>query len=311
MIDNVTLTFCPKTREDYTLYNSILSNYKYMRNLVIESIDTYVKLLIFTEKKFIQIKVFHIKEFLNLNEVTNGDYIRFVSQLNNHIKPLNISLDNFILTRIDLKVDLKLSEAEMQEYLYIFSKLRQKYYSLKKKVYYNEDNSNIESVYYKGSRFNINVYDKQNQLKKKGIDNPTYKNVFRLELQIKSKELSAYCKRFGTSKELINFWDIAVRDYFFNNLLIEKFLYNGDYYNQNNINFKLEDIKLSTQQKLLEFCRNIAETDITEASKKLSRGTASKYIKELTEREINPVMIKRFDYLAGLKTIIEEKSRAV
>ncbi|UWG97771.1 hypothetical protein LPY66_02810 [Dehalobacter sp. DCM] len=215
------------------------------------------------------------------------------------------------MTRIDLKVDLKLSEAEMQEYLYIFSKLRQKYYSLKKKVYYNEDNSNIESVYYKGSRFNINVYDKQNQLKKKGIDNPTYKNVFRLELQIKSKELSAYCKRFGTSKELINFWDIAVRDYFFNNLLIEKFLYNGDYYNQNNINFKLEDIKLSTQQKLLEFCRNIAETDITEASKKLSRGTASKYIKELTEREINPVMIKRFDYLAGLKTIIEEKSRAV
>lgn len=306
MIDNVTLTFLPQTRDDFLLYQSILTQFRYKRQMVIESLDSHLKLFIYTQKKILQIKVFHLNEFLEVKEITNEDYIRFENQINQSIKHLNLSLARLRLTRIDYKLDLKLPEIEMQEYLYVFSKLRQKYYSLEKKVYWNDDKTKIESVYYKGARFSINVYDKQTQLYKKSINNPTYANVFRIEVQVKTRELTNYCKSYGTTKELINFWHSSVRNYFFNDLLIEKFLYTGDYYNLQNINYMLDNIKLCTHQKIIKFCEHIAETDITEAINILSRGTALKYIKELTNRNINPVMIKNLSSLSGIKSILEE-----
>jgi hypothetical protein len=310
MIDNINLCFTPKNTEDYKLYESILSNFQYKRNMIIESLDENIKLYIFTDKKFIIFKIFHMNEYMGLNEITNKDYFQFQNQFNNAVKFLGINLDMLKLTRIDYKLDLKLSEEEMQEYLYIFSKLRQHYYSLEKKVYWNSDKTKLETVYYKGARFNLNLYDKHAQLLKKGINDPIYDDVLRLELQVKSRELTEYCKAFGISKELLNFWHTSVREDFFNSLLIEKFLYSGDYFNLKNVKKQTKDIKQCTQQKIIEFCKSVVEADITEAINTLSRGTATKYIKELTVRKINPVTIKNFDYLLGIKTILEEKSKA-
>lgn len=308
MIDNVTLTFLPKTREDFKIYDSILSQFKYKRQIVMEPLGSYVRLFIYTQKKFIQIKVFHLNEFLGVNEVTNKDYIQFENQIMEYINPLKLSLDNLILTRIDYKLDTRLSEIEMQEYLYIFSKLRQSYYSLKKRVYWNEDKSGVESVYYKGTRFNINVYDKQNQLNKRGIHDPMYADTLRIELQVKTRELTSYCTAYGVTKRLINFWDMSVRNYFFDYILIERFLYSGDHFNLEMIESMLIDVKLSIKQKIIKFCASIGDTDITEATKTLSRGTSAKYIKELNDRDINPIPITRLNNLRGLKKIMEEKA---
>lgn len=308
MIDNVTLTFLPKTREDFVLYNSILAQFKYKRKHVFVSLTSNIKLCIYTQQKFLQIKVFHLNDFLKVKDITTGDYINFETKFNDSIKHFNLSLDNLRLTRIDYKLDLRLPEIEMKEYLYVFSKLRQSYYSLKKKVYWNHDKSKVESVYYKGNRFNINVYDKQNQLSKKGIHDPIYENVLRIEVQVKTRELTDYCKLYGTTKELINFWHSDVRNVFFNDLLIGKFLYTGDYYDLQNINQILSSIKPSTHQRIIKFCEYIAETDITEAVNTYSRGTALKYIKELTNKNINPVPIKSMSRLLGIKSILEEKA---
>ncbi len=133
MIDNINLCFTVKNIEDYLLYESILSKFQYKRNMIIESLDENIKLYIFTDKKFIIFKVFHMNEYMGLNEITNKDYFQFQNQFNSAVRFLGISLDMLKLTRIDYKLDLKLSDEEIQEYLYIFSKLRQRYYSLEKK----------------------------------------------------------------------------------------------------------------------------------------------------------------------------------
>lgn len=311
MIDNVTLTFLPKSRNDFLLYESILSRFQYKREKIIKKLESNIVLCIFTKKKYIQVKVFRLSEYLCLGEITNLDYIKFEKQLNDSIKDLNLSLTQLRLTRIDYKLDLKMTDIEMQEYLYIFSKLRQRYYSLKKDIYYNQEMSRIESIYYKGAKFNINIYDKQNQLNKNGIYDSTYNNILRVEVQIKSKELSYYCKSHRIEKELKNFWQTSVRDNFFNDLLINKFLYTGDYYNLNDIKGLLDNIKQSAQQKILKFCKHIAEEDITEAINSLSRGTAIKYINELSRRNINPITTKNLNKLFGIKTILEQKKKAV
>lgn len=311
MIDNVNVLFQPKTREDYKLFESILSKHQYKRNLIIESIDKYIKLYIFTDKKFIVFKVFHLNEFMGLGQTTNRDYYQFENQFNKAIKFLGISLEMLKVTRVDYKLDVHVSQCEMQEYLYIMSKLRQRYYSMEKRVFYNEDNSKIESVYYKGGKgfCNINIYDKQTQLSKRGINDPVLDNVLRFELQIKSKQLTEYCKRTGVTKELVNFFHTSVRNEFFETILIDKFLYSGDYYNVKNIKKQTKDVNATTQEKIIALCKQIALADITEAIKTLSRGTVSKYINELTSRNINPISIKNFDSLLGIKSILEEKSK--
>jgi len=310
MIDNINLCFTPKTREDYILYESILNKYQYKRNMIIESLDENIKLYIFTDKKFIILKVFHMNEYMGLNETTNKDYFQFQNQFNNTVKFLGINLDMLKLTRIDYKLDIRISKSEIQEYLYIFSKLRQRYYSLEKKVYWNTDKTKLETVYYKGSKFNINIYDKQAQLSKRGINDPVFNDVLRLELQVKSRELTNYCKATGTTKELVNFFHTSVRQDFFDSILIDKFLYSGDYYNLKNVKKQINNVKASTQQKIIAFCKHIVKEDITAAIDTLSRGTVSKYINELTSRNINPITIKNLDSLLGIKSILVEKSKA-
>ncbi len=182
--------------------------------------------------------------------------------------------------------------------------------TLTKKVYWNSDKTKLETVYYKGVNFNLNLYCKQAQLLKKGINDPIYDDVLRLELQVKSRELTEYCKIQGLAKDLINFWHTSMREDFFNSLMIEKFLYSGDYFDLKNVKKQTKDIKQNTQQKIIKFCKSIAESDITDAINTLSRGTTTKYIKELSTRNINPVTIKNFDYLLGIKAILEKKSDA-
>lgn len=307
MIDNVTLTFLPKERKDYLLYESILCKFKYKRNIIIENLDKDVKLYIFVKKKFIQIKVFHLYEFLNCSEITNKKYLEFENKLNRTIQHLNLQLSDMTITRIDYKLDLNLPQDEMQEYLYIFSKLRKKYYKLTKKIYYsNSYISNIESVYYKGLEFSLNVYDKQAQLTSRGIINSKYNGVLRIELQLKSRQLSKYCKENGLTKELINFWHRSVRQDFFNDILINKFLYTGDYYNLKNVIRQIEYMKPNLRQKIVYFLKLIAKHDITEAINAHSRFTASKYIKALESQNINPIIIKNFGRLSGIMSLLKE-----
>lgn len=311
MIDNINLLFQPKTRKDYKLFESILNKYQYKRNLIIESINRNINIYIFTDKKFIIFKVFRMNEFMCLGQITNRDYQQFENQFNNAVKYLGINLEMLRVTRVDYKLDIHVSQNEMQEYLYIISKLRQRYYSMEKRVFFNEDKSQIESVYYKGGKgfCNINIYDKATQLNKRGIKDPVLNDVLRFELQVKSKQLTEYCKRTGTTKDLVNFFHTTVMQDFFENILIDKFLLSGDYYNIKNVRRQIKDIKAPAQQKIIAFCKQIALADITEAIDCLSRGTATKYIKELTNRNINPITIKNFDSLLGIQSILEEKSK--
>lgn len=313
MIDSFTLCWTPNTREEHLLYEFIMNQFQYRRKMIIESIDKNIKIFISTgDKRFILFKLFYLAEYLGLNEITNRDYFQFKTQFEKVLRPYNLSLDNMRVTRIDYKLDMKLQEDEMQEYLWCFSKLRQRYYSMEKRVYYSqEDDSKIETVYYKGTRFNFNIYDKQKQLRKRDVSDPIYNDILRIEIQVKSKELKEYCKKQGMTKELCNLWNVSVREDFFNDLLIEKFLYSGNYYNLQNVKKQTKGMKLSLQQKIIQFCKLVMEADITEAIDTMSRSTAIKYIKELTNRNINPIMIKNFDTLLGIKTILEEKSKAV
>ncbi len=311
MIDNINLLFQPRNREDYILFESILSKYQYKRNLIIESIHKNINLYIFTSKKFIIFKVFHLNEFMGLREITNRDYQQFVNQFEKALWCLGINIDMLKITRCDYKIDVHVSPNEMQEYLYIMSKLRQRYYSMKKRVFFSEDKSKIESVYYKGGKgfCNINIYDKQTQLSKRGINDPIFNDVLRFEIQVKSKQLTEYCKRTGVTKELINFFHTSVRKEFFESILIDKFLYSGDYYNIKNVRKQMEEINATTQHKIVSFCKQVALADITEAIDTLSRGAATKYIKELTSRNINPITIKNFDCLLGIQSMLEENSK--
>lgn len=307
MIDSINLTFIPKTQEDFILYNSILSRYEYKRVRILKNLTKNIQLHISTKLKFIQFKIFYLNEYLSKEEITNEDYSKFKTEFSIFLESFNIPFDKLILARIDYKIDLKLSETNIQEYLYVFSKCRYKYYSSKKTVYYTKDGSKLESVYYKGSNLHLNLYDKQAQLKKKGILDSEFNNTLRIEMQIKTRLLSKYCREQGITKELLNFWDISVLQDFFSNILIQKFLYLGNYYCINAIEEKLKDIDFNLKEKIIRFCKSISETDISETLKTLSRPTTIKYIEELIKRNINPIPTKNIDFLLGIEEVLKTK----
>ena len=80
---------------------------------------------------------------------------------------------------------------------------------------------------------------------------------------------------------------------------------------QTNVKKQTKGIKQSLQQRIIQFCKSVSEADITQAINTLSRGTASKYINELTNRNINPIVIQNFDVLLGIRTILEKKRISV
>ena len=264
-------------------------------------------------------------------DITLSDKKIYEKELNNIINEIANSkgidyVKTAFLTRVDYYIDITLDEEKLNTYLKLLREHPNKFKRLKRANKFKT--SSYLST--KKSQKRINIYDKEKcaknklritrirkyyknsfDLKEKEksliMETEIYKNIFRLEIQVKKSRLKVNKKKNGKGRILDNYWDKqSMEEEFFSYL--ENYLYKGNYYK---LSTAFEIIQNSNytkkwKEKLINFLVDVAEGGGVDAVKELrlySSHTIKTYIEKLNKLKINPITINtdvKYDELENL-----------
>ncbi len=209
------------------------------------------------------------------------------------------------LSRVDYYVDLSI-DLECEEQKNILELLYKHLHSYRHMKM--SDKSNINNSFYlktKRGTYNLNCYYKFAQ---SGILD--YRNTFRIELQIKKNKFKREFKKYGITRELVNYWSKdGMQMYYFD--FLQDFFYSGDYYR---IDIAIEKIEnslytKSMQKKLILFIKRVNEIGMTETKKFYSYSTFKNYIKKLGEIGLNPVTLRLDGNFLSMENLLSRAKR--
>lgn len=201
----------------------------------------------------------------------------------------SLSLDEFSVARIDYCYNAVVTDEERKWLLPELQKLP------RRRDYQERVHDYKTSVYYQSKSRVTQFYDKEAERLHKGKRCEDYEiSVLRLESQIKHEHIK-YKKR--RKKDYIpNRWDNWVnwdmqRTYLMRSL--NNVIYTGDYHTLDSASaiIKQNIPRPSKQNNLIEFLQEIHELGWDKASVKRCYNTNRCYAKELTEMNINPILL--------------------
>ena len=233
----------------------------------------------------------HTFTILHKKDVTEKDIKKYLENLENIIKEVvNIDKIELHLTRCDYCLDLKIQSDE--EFAIIFELLNKHCTKFKYITAQQQYENGVYLVKPKSSMC-INIYNKYEQLLNvQGIEDENFKNVIRIELQLKKKKIKDLYKKEEISRDIKNYWNHkTMENQYFSYL--EKYLYKGDYYKFSKAKelILLSSYSNTLKKGLIEFIKNVNEYGMTNASATLSYNTVKKYIQLLDNLKINPITI--------------------
>jgi len=234
---------------------------------------------------------------LDKRQIVNDDYENLVTTIDRTLALYfrRLRFADFNLSRIDFKLDIVTPYKDI--YIGILKQLQFKYRRKYQQLH-------MASVYYKGKSYTINLYDKEAK------EGASYKDVLRLELQLKSGFIRRQLNEYGMVASLQNYFHNSVRRNPFEDLLTP-LIYRGDYYTIRKSRYVLAEYGYSekTIVKLLNFQKLALQHGINAATRKSgkSANTVRGYIIKLQEAGVNPVPLPnncRVNHLPGLLTYL-------
>lgn len=189
----------------------------------------------------------------------------------------------FKLCRIDYKVDLQLTPLEMSNIFTLLNKHRTRFKYLKSTRKYKTSIS--LSGHSAGAK--INIYDKGEQ-----SHLPEWKDVLRIELQIKNRKLHRLLNINGIERDINLYWTKEFMEEFYFKYY-EEYLYLGKYYKLSKAKEIIENSSYTKTIKkgLLNFIEDVHRYGMTRGSKKYSYNTTRRYVSYLNELNVNPITL--------------------
>lgn len=239
-------------------------------------------------------------KLLNKSEISENDYEEIEKKLEKIIIYLFGDMSMYvetILKRIDFRKDVVIENKEERELLLkIYKKAR-------KKVNKKEKNTKFDStIYFSNSSVVVIIYDKTKEREAKNlIVNEYEKNILRLEIRLFPKHLT-YKKKSAKIER-------TLKSYLKNDIFSEyidkhalPILCQGNHYKIKFIESMLKEndnIKAKDRKEIIKFLNYISKYNFESVINKLdekgkhkySRYTCNKYMKILTELNINPLII--------------------
>lgn len=151
----------------------------------------------------------------------------------------------------------------------------------------------------------INIYDKGAKCKL-----PEWKDVLRIELQIKNRKLHRLYKDKGIERDINIYWTKEFMEkYYF--LYYEEYFYLGDYYKLNICKklIKKSSYSRTIKKGLIKFVTDVNKYGMTKASENYSYGRVRRYINYLNDIKVNPVTINDDSELDKIQNIIVRARR--
>lgn len=239
-------------------------------------------------------------KLLNKSEISENDYEEIEKRLEKIIIYIFKDMSKYveiILKRIDFRKDVVIENKEKRELLLkIYKKAR-------KKVNKKEKNIKFDStIYFSNSSIVVIIYDKTKEREDKNlIVNEYEKNILRLEIRLFPKHLT-YKKKSAKI-------DRTLKSYLKNDIFVEyinkhvvPILQKGNHYKIKIIESMLnenDNIKLKDKNEIINFLNYISKYGFDSVINKpddnkkckYSRYTCKKYIKILSELNINVLII--------------------
>lgn len=248
-------------------------------------------------------------KILGTTNPTLSDKTKFIEKLKSIIaEVITLTTYELNLCRIDYCVDLKLSsEEEINEILYLLQKHSTKYKYMKQKEVYKT------SIYLstKCGSYNINFYDKYKQLQDvEGITDERYKNVFRFELQVKSRKLKRLQKEQHIKRNIENYFSKPLmKQLYFTTL--QNYFYEGDYVTLSN---GIDIIKESSYSQtiklnLIKFLKAVNLVGMTYTTKQFPYGVVRKYIMLLNKLGVNPICLSDNSKFNKIENLLQQLRR--
>lgn len=228
-------------------------------------------------------------EVLNKSYITESDLNEYEGRVYQTVSEvLNTNNFNLELSRVDYCIDVPLKEEEMKIYLFLLKYNKNRFKYMKKHKEY------ATSVYIKTKRGkrNLNIYKRGAKTGKQEDE-----NILRIELQCKPKLVKSELEKYGTTRELINYWTKqAMEEYYFD--VLSDYFYEGDYYTRD-LAYKIINESNHTEKnknKLKIFLREVEKNGLASliADKKYNPIVIENRIQKLNELSINPIPIPRF-----------------
>ena len=245
----------------------------------------------------------HTQRILKRLDVTENDVDEYLQKLISIIKEVvNLKVIKLNLTRCDYCIDVPVSSnEELQE---IFNLLN-KHHSRFKYITANQIYENSRYLCKPNSSVNINIYDKFSQiLNVYGYEDERYRNIIRVELQLKKNKIKKLYNRDNLQRDVKNYWckETMQREYF---KYLQDYLYLGDYYKLSIAESKINSSSYSKtiKKNLINCIKKINSKGITTVTKNMSYNTTQKYTMLLTNLNLNPITISnnsKFDYIQNI-----------
>lgn len=161
-----------------------------------------------------------------------------------------------------------------------------------------------------GNRFNAQLYDKEAERKDKGKPIRSYeRGVIRLEYQIRAEHIK-YQARNGRLRDFDTWTNEDLRARYLSET--ERLFFKGDFYSLPRAQTKLKKavqkgvITQVLADNIYQFMVDISRSDIDYAVGKCSPTTAKKYIKILSDIDVNPIPIPKNKEIAFLENPFRE-----
>lgn len=202
---------------------------------------------------------------------------------------INNSNAEVILTRIDYRMDIEVSNNNRETLMYLYNKTLDKYRFKKK---FNEYDT---TIYFNSKSVQSKVYDKEAERKaKKEIIEDYEKDILRFEVAVRNQHLNYNKRTYNIPKNINSYLKSDIcKSYMEKNLGV--FLFKGDYYTiykaKKIINNSL--LKKSEKEAVIEFIKCISKNGVTNTQGKFTKYKFKKYIAILEELNINPILIPK------------------
>lgn len=241
-------------------------------------------------------------------DIAIGDYTEYMEKVKKIVSEVlgrNVEDKDLILKRIDYKVDINITDAEMK----IFKQLKDKHYS---KYKYMSSKLDYETSMYlsnKNGQTTINSYDKYEE-----SQNIRYYNVWRIEVQVKKTRLRKNLIRYGIERTLDNYWTIdSFNENYFE--FLEGYFFVGDYHRLDKCKelIRKSPYSKTVKSNLCKFVTRINKVGMTGVKEKYGYNyvTMKKYCELLNNIGVNPVTIDNDSDVTYMENMLKKSRKIV
>lgn len=255
--------------------------------------------------KYLFLSITDIGDMLEKQNVDDSDHELVHSKLDELLKPMFKStfkaVEQLKVKSVDYKLNIKTTPIEKVEYMGVALKSRDTFSTARKKIH--KDNGILTGIEFTNKTAKVIFYDKDKEMVAHPDKFRDYlQDMLRIEVRL-YKPAIVKNKRNGIDNTLFNYFSSEMRYKAFNDYLIGRFIFKGDFFDYKTVKKHLKSSSL--EKKIKSMLQELAENDVDYILGTYAAATLKKYMSHLESLNINAVTLNELQHLKGIDSLVK------